>query len=525
MSLRSLLGWKGDLLRGWWLRAKDFRRPRKPVRARSLEFEALEVRELLSAGVAAGGSKEPLLLGASSGAQAAVRSGAVAGVSRASVVLPDRYEWDNWASLAKAIPTSGSPQLRSLHSRLDVDWARFTLSTRCDVIVETDGPAGDTELRLFGPDSSTSQIAYDNDSGNGAFSRIERSGANALEPGTYYIRVNEYGSNQTVAAYTLSVLASPVVPPDAYEPDDTADAATALVPDSGPQTHNLHSGADVDWFKFTLGSQSDVLVETRGVAGDTRIRLYGPDDPNLLIASDDNTGVGDFSLILRSGADALGPGEYYVSVEEVGSDQAIAQYTFSVTTLQPGDVLLVQSSGGLPSATRWGESRELGIPFGNTYSHAAIYLGNNEVAEMLAVGFAVTPLYDTFSGQSLVDVYRDPLIGTGGQAVADAARSFAGTPYAYFQYAVLGSAAVNPGRPDRVVSSLFYRMYVRYDQGARRMICSELVARAYAAAGLALRVTLWPTMQAIGDTSRDFLMDFTTPTMLSLSPDLQRLNA
>ena len=144
---------------------------------------------------------------------------------------------------------------------------------------------------------------------------------------------------------------------------------------------------------------------------------------------------------------------------------------------------------------------------------------------MLGQGFAITPLPNTFSGGSVVDVYRDPLIGSQGPAVAAAARTFAGTGYAYMQFSVLGQAAVNPGRPDRVRSSVFYSLYGMLDRGVKRMICSELVVRAYAAAGVTLRVTLWPTMRAIGDTSQDFLMDFTTPTMLSLSPDLQKLNA
>jgi len=57
------------------------------------------------------------------------------------------------------------------------------------------------------------------------------------------------------------------------------------------------------------------------------------------------------------------------------------------------------------------------------------------------------------------------------------------------------------------------------------MICSELVARAFDDASLPIDVKLWPTLAKIGNQGKDFRMDFTSPTMLSLSPDLERLNA
>jgi hypothetical protein len=73
-----------------------------------------------------------------------------------------------------------------------------------------------------------------------------------------------------------------------------------------------------------------------------------------------------------------------------------------------------------------------------------------------------------------------------------------------------------------------YSTYTAGAAGTRRMICSELVARAFAeaetGAPLALDVRLWPTLNLLDDGSTDFRMDFTTPTMLALSPSLQRLN-
>lgn len=84
----------------------------------------------------------------------------------------------------------------------DVDWYKFTVgaSGGSSAVIETDGASGDTELWLYGPNSSTTQIAYDDDNGNGAFSRITRA---SLAAGTYYAKVMEYGNNATIGAYTF----------------------------------------------------------------------------------------------------------------------------------------------------------------------------------------------------------------------------------------------------------------------------------------------------------------------------------
>lgn len=462
--------------------------------SRRLQFESLEDRRLMSAG-------------------------------KTLLVFPDRFENDNMPGRAKTIAKEGGLQAHSLHAPTDVDWVKFTLSAASNAIIQTDGRAGDTEMWLFGPNSSSNQIAYDND-GNGSFSRIRCQDDHALGPGTYYVKVGEHGSDQTIGRYTISVKATRVPPPDAYEADaadNTADYATTIVVDAGPQTHSIHVTSDVDWVSFTLVAQSDIIIETRGASGNTQLWLYGQ-DASTPIVFNDNSGVGDFSLILRTGPDALPAGTYYAKVAEASQDSTIPSYTISVTALQPGDVLLEQSADGLSAAIRWGESRQLGVSFADTFSHSAIYLGNNQVAEMLARGYAVTPLPDAYAHATLIDIYRHRQVGAQGGAVAEAARDRDDTGYAYFQFAVLGLAAVMPGSPARIVASLPYRLYAATDAGANRMICSELVARVFAEVGLPISVRLWPTMRAMHKPSENFRMDFTTPTMLALSADLRRLN-
>ncbi len=95
----------------------------------------------------------------------------------------DAYEPDNTAADAKVI-ANGQTQNRSIHQPGNVDWAKFTIgpSGARDVRIQTDGTSGDTEMWLYGPNSSTTQIDYDDDDGNGAFSLITRS---SLAAGTY----------------------------------------------------------------------------------------------------------------------------------------------------------------------------------------------------------------------------------------------------------------------------------------------------------------------------------------------------
>ncbi len=103
--------------------------------------------------------------------------------------------------------------------------------------------------------------------------------------------------------------------------------------------------------------------------------------------------------------------------------------------------------------------------------------------------------------------------------------AYAGTPYGFAQIGVFATAVLFPGNPQRVENSLAYAAYQSRDSGPRRMICSELVALAFDDAALPIDVKLWPTLDQIGNQSKDFRMDFTSPTMFALSPDLKRLNA
>ncbi|MGE3818109.1 MAG: DVUA0089 family protein [Isosphaeraceae bacterium] len=293
----------------------------------------------------------------------------------------DVFEVDDTAALAKPITTDGVAQGRSFHVGSDIDWVKFTLTATSNVTVETDGVAGgDTEMRLFGPNNSTAQIAYDDDSGNGYYSRIQRNGAAALAPGTYYLRLNEYGGNNVLSSYSLRVTATPAPPPsnaDVFEVDDTAALAKPITTDGVAQGRSFHVGSDIDWVKFTLTATSNVTVETDGVAGgDTEMRLFGPNNSTAQIAYDDDSGNGYYSRIQRNGDAALTPGTYYVRLNEYGGNNALSSYSLRVTAtpLVVNVPIVVQGEDG----TGGGQLRERSNASGNGNLHRTRWIQPGE---------------------------------------------------------------------------------------------------------------------------------------------------
>lgn len=112
----------------------------------------------------------------------------------------DGYEPDNTFDVASSIDLN-TTQDRSLHALGDQDIVRFMLAGSSGVRVETAGDLGDTVLTLY---DATSGILMQNDDGEelGRFSRLDAN----LTAGSYYVRVNEYGNNALIAAYTLSLV-------------------------------------------------------------------------------------------------------------------------------------------------------------------------------------------------------------------------------------------------------------------------------------------------------------------------------
>ncbi|MEW5870868.1 MAG: pre-peptidase C-terminal domain-containing protein [Chloroflexota bacterium] len=123
----------------------------------------------------------------------------------------DVYEPDNTWDQASAIYPS-VPQAHNISPVGDVDWARFTLTTGSEVILDTSGAVGgDTRMWLY--NSNLSQIEFDDDSGTGLYSHIDRlCAADPLPAGTYYVKVEENGNDAVISDYQLSLTVNSCTP-------------------------------------------------------------------------------------------------------------------------------------------------------------------------------------------------------------------------------------------------------------------------------------------------------------------------
>ena len=126
----------------------------------------------------------------------------------APTIYPDAYEYDDQAQLARPIRTDWAPQYHTIDRADDVDWVYFDVPSRAEVVAETDGTSGDTEMWLFSGNDLQNAIAYDNNGGHGEFSRIAREGHHAEPAGRYFVAVASH-DGALIDQYSLRVAVRP----------------------------------------------------------------------------------------------------------------------------------------------------------------------------------------------------------------------------------------------------------------------------------------------------------------------------
>jgi hypothetical protein len=209
----------------------------------------------------------------------------------------DRYEANNAPETATSI-LNGEVQTHSIHTQADVDWLKFVIGPAgaSSVRVETAGSAGDTEIWLFGPNSSVEQRRYDDDGGSGKFAAFT---IPSLVAGTYYVKVQSYRQGSIIPAYTVQVSWSNGLPPPSRIVNLSVRSSAG-------------TGAESTVIGFVLSGSGSKQLLVRGI-GPTLTSLGVPNalaDPSLqlfngpvLLGSNDNWGGGD---TLRNAASAAG---------------------------------------------------------------------------------------------------------------------------------------------------------------------------------------------------------------------------
>ena len=205
----------------------------------------------------------------------------------------------------------------------DVDYVKFYVPCRMEVEIETSGPSGgDTVIELY--DEDLVLIERDDDGGTGYYSYISQT----LSEGYYYVRVNEYGNDDTLYNYDLEIRGAGCGQPSESEVEPNngpllADAIGTL-PGTLRIRASIEPAGDIDWFSFDVSGRRSVTIETSGPSGDTIIILY--DEDLDVLAFDDDSGSGNFSRIQIT----LGSGTYFVAVLEYGDPETIYEYYLTV---------------------------------------------------------------------------------------------------------------------------------------------------------------------------------------------------
>ena len=131
------------------------------------------------------------------------------------------------------------------------------------------------------------------------------------------------------------------------------------------------------------------------------------------------------------------------------------------------------------------------------FEHAFLVLDNGEVVEAEPGGARLTPISFYLDAEpGSVEWSTVELTDEQRAAIVAAGRTYVGVPYSYANYAAIAA---------RRLHLPFARFLRRYVNSTRHLICSQLVASAYAAVGLHLGTT------ELGDTTPADLANLITP--------------
>ena len=178
------------------------------------------------------------------------------------------------------------------------DLYTLTVTTAGTYTIDTSGTT-DTFLSLFGPDSDTTLVAADDDSGPGLLSLLVEN----LEVGRYLVQVRHFSPGGS-GPYGLSVASN----------DDPGPVPMQV---DGPEVQgDIGQPAESDLFTFSVATSGEHIIETSG-STDTFLTLFGPNSDTNVIAQDDDSGPSLLSSIQKS----LAAGTYFVRVRHFSPAQ------------------------------------------------------------------------------------------------------------------------------------------------------------------------------------------------------------
>lgn len=231
------------------------------------------------------------------------------------LTTPDAYE-DNdhqWHAYDLTLVDEETYLQGTFHTEGDKDWYRIRTPDTGNVTIEVAASTPRMDLALF-----VQQLG-----GNGVL--VDETGPMGKEElqirveagGVYYIRVHDLNIHPTLGMYHMWVTYEPVVS-DANEANNRSDQATSLTGTQGPVLASLHSGQDMDWYRFRVSQDTEVTVYITEMEGRVRAEITVYEEglhalAKHTIASEET----EFTW-----TENLPAGEYYVRVRSLdGLDQ------------------------------------------------------------------------------------------------------------------------------------------------------------------------------------------------------------
>jgi hypothetical protein len=301
-----------------------------PVRSlsssrRSLQFEALENRELMALGIPVEKSfaLAPAHVG-SAAVSSVAREGAAA---RANLITDDAYEQNDTFATAYNLGTLTAPKtLGSLAMADSADWYKFTMTkpgvSGNGVTMSFLHSQGDLDLALYNIYGQRLRISE-------SVTNSETVSLSGLAAGTYYVRAYGY-LGATNPAYALSVNVGSSVADDAYENNDSFSAASNLgTLTAEKNVSGLVLADSADWYKFSMNgpgtSASAVSLSFQNSLGNLNLDLYNSAGTRLA----NSTSLMNSESVSLAGRAA---GTYYIRVY---SPTGVTNSTYSLA-VNPG---------------------------------------------------------------------------------------------------------------------------------------------------------------------------------------------
>lgn len=149
----------------------------------------------------------------------------------------------------------------------------------------------------------------------------------------------------------LPIVMKPELPPqpldcDFYEPNDTSEQAN-WIQSGETQRHCITPETDVDWVKFSVNTESEVIIEALGDGGNSDLYITLYDDSFSLIEPDVGWNGTDVQIdrLCGNGLDPIAAGTYYISIEDYFNNNEIIPYDISLAvTPCPSAVVLANHS-------------------------------------------------------------------------------------------------------------------------------------------------------------------------------------